>query len=161
MKPIAYRMRPDKWISAVSSHQWHTEGTHSPSDLLWMAPEHIRTAILKNDVATVMSSSPAGDVYSFGIIMQEVILRKPPFCMLELTTQGLLDAIDFPSSHFSPVEIIAKIKKPPPLLRPSVSKQVAPPEYINSMKQCWGEQPETRPSFNDLAQSIKLLNGGK
>jgi hypothetical protein len=29
------------------------------------------------------------------------------------------------------------------------------------MKQCWAEQAETRPSFNDLAQSIKLLNGGK
>ncbi|CAF1192693.1 unnamed protein product, partial [Didymodactylos carnosus] len=57
--------------------------------------------------------------------------------------------------------IIAKIRKPPPLLRPSVSKQVAPPEYINSMKQCWAEQPETRPSFADLAQSIKSLNGGK
>ncbi|CAF1252073.1 unnamed protein product [Adineta ricciae] len=114
-------------------------------DLLWMSPEHIRTSIIKNDVATVMTSSAAGDVYSFGIIMQEVILRGPPFCMLDLTTQ----------------EIIAKIKKPPPLLRPSVSKQVAPPEYINSMKQCWAEQAETRPSFNDLAQSIKSLNGGK
>ncbi|CAF1149237.1 unnamed protein product [Adineta ricciae] len=115
------------------------------NDLLWMAPEHIRTAIIKNDVATVMTSSSAGDVYSFGIIMQEVILRGPPFCMLDL----------------SPQEIIAKIKKPPPLLRPSVSKQAAPPEYINSMKQCWAEQAETRPSFNDLAQSIKLMNGGK
>ncbi|CAF1256193.1 unnamed protein product [Rotaria sordida] len=114
-------------------------------DLLWMSPEHIRTAIIKNDVATVMTSSAAGDVYSFGIIMQEVILRGPPFCMLDLTPQ----------------EIIAKIKKPPPLLRPSVSKQTAPPEYINSMKQCWAEQAETRPSFNDLAQSIKSLNGGK
>jgi len=110
-----------------------------------MAPEHIRTAIIKNDVATIMTSSSAGDVYSFGIIMQEVILRGAPFCMLDLSTQ----------------EIIAKIKKPPPLLRPSVSKQTAPPEYINSMKQCWAEQAETRPSFNDLAQSIKLLNGGK
>ena len=58
------------------------------SDLLWMAPEHIRTAIVKNDVATVMTSSSAGDVYSFGIIMQEVILRGAPFCMLDLTPQG-------------------------------------------------------------------------
>ncbi|CAF3674386.1 unnamed protein product [Rotaria sp. Silwood1] len=115
------------------------------ADLLWMAPEHVRTTIIKNDVATVITSSAAGDVYSFGIIMQEVILRGPPYCMLDLTPQ----------------EIIAKIKKPPPLLRPSVSKQTAPPEYINSMKQCWAEQPESRPSFNDLAQSIKLLNGGK
>ncbi|CAF4436647.1 unnamed protein product, partial [Rotaria sp. Silwood2] len=115
------------------------------ADLLWMAPEHVRTTIVKNDVATIITSSAAGDVYSFGIIMQEVILRGPPYCMLDLTPQ----------------EIIAKIKKPPPLLRPSVSKQTAPPEYINSMKQCWAEQPESRPSFNDLAQSIKLLNGGK
>lgn len=53
-----------------------------------MAPEHIRTAVIKNDVATVMTSSAAGDVYSFGIIMQEVILRRPPFCMLDLTPQG-------------------------------------------------------------------------
>ena len=29
------------------------------------------------------------------------------------------------------------------------------------MKQCWAEQADTRPSFNELAQSIKLLNGGK
>ncbi|CAF1270167.1 unnamed protein product, partial [Didymodactylos carnosus] len=115
------------------------------SDLLWSAPEHVRTAIIKGDIATVTTSSIAGDVYSFGIIMQEVILRGAPFCMLDLTA----------------TEIIAKIRKPPPLLRPSVSKQTAPPEYINSMKQCWAEQPETRPTFADLAQSIKSLNGGK
>ncbi|CAF2857562.1 unnamed protein product [Rotaria sp. Silwood2] len=134
------------------------------TDLLWMSPEHIRTSIIKNDVATVMTSSAAGDVYSFGIIMQEVILRGPPFCMLDLTPQGFFFFInknDYYILSSVNIEIIAKIKKPPPLLRPSVSKQVAPPEYINSMKQCWAEQAETRPSFNDLAQSIKLLNGGK
>jgi len=53
-----------------------------------MAPEHIRTAIIKNDVATVMTCSAAGDVYSFGIIMQEVILRGAPFCMVDLSPQG-------------------------------------------------------------------------
>lgn len=127
-----------------------------------MSPEHIRTSIIKNDVATVMTSSAAGDVYSFGIIMQEVILRGPPFCMLDLTPQGLIHIRwKIRMFSFSFKEIIAKIKKPPPLLRPSVSKQVAPPEYINSMKQCWAEQAETRPSFNDLSQSIKALNGGK
>jgi guanylate cyclase 2F len=130
-------------------------------DLLWMAPEHIRTSMIKDDVATLTTCSAAGDVYSFGIIMQEVILRRPPFCMLELTTQGQLLSIKSLVISMIHIEIIAKIRKPPPLLRPSVSKQVAPPEYINSMKQCWAEQPETRPSFNELAQSIKLLNGGK
>lgn len=55
-----------------------------------MAPEHVRTAVIKNDIATVMTSSLAGDVYSFGIIMQEVILRGPPYCMLDLSPQGAL-----------------------------------------------------------------------
>src|ERR1700722_9101500 len=80
--------------------------------------------------------------------------------ILHHKVSNILD-MDFSSMFFLVIEIIAKIKKPPPLLRPSVSKQTAPPEYINSMKQCWAEQAETRQSFNDLAQSIKLLNGGK
>lgn len=73
-----------------------------------------------------------GDVYSFGIIMQEVVVRGEPYCMLSLT----------------PEEIIAKIEKPPPLIRPSVSKGAAPPEAINIMRQCWAESPEMRPDFN-------------
>lgn len=72
-----------------------------------------------------------GDVYSFGIVMQELILRGAPFCMTELTSE----------------EIIAKIRKTPPLFRPSVSKTAAPPEYVNIMRDCWSEMPEIRPTF--------------
>ena len=72
-----------------------------------------------------------GDVYSFGIIMQEVVVRGEPYCMLSLT----------------PDEILVKIKKPPPLIRPSVSKGAAPPEAINIMRQCWAESPDMRPDF--------------
>jgi hypothetical protein len=56
-----------------------------------MSPEHVRTSIIKNDIATVITSSSAGDVYSFGIIMQEIILRGPPFCMLDLTPRGFIN----------------------------------------------------------------------
>ena len=34
-------------------------------------------------------------------------------------------------------EIIQKVRKPPPMCRPSVSPGAAPPEYIQIMKQCW------------------------
>lgn len=71
------------------------------TELLWSAPEAIRGT--KN---YPKHGTQAGDVYSFGIIMQEVVVRGEPFCMLSL----------------NPDEIIAKIKKPPPLIRPSVSK---------------------------------------
>lgn len=34
--------------------------------------------------------SQLGDIYSFGIIMQEIIVRGAPFCMLGLTDEGSL-----------------------------------------------------------------------
>lgn len=97
------------------------------SEQLWTAPELLRNAKGHSKYGT----QPA-DVYSFGIIMQEVVVRGEPYCMLSLSAD----------------EIISKIKKPPPLIRPSVSKGAAPPEAINIMRQCWAEQPEMRPDFN-------------
>lgn len=94
---------------------------------LWTAPE-----ILRQTKGLGKFGTQPGDVYSFGIIMQEVVVRGEPYCMLST----------------SPDEIIAKLKKPPPLIRPSVSKGAAPPEAINIMRQCWAEMPEMRPDFN-------------
>lgn len=74
--------------------------------------------------------------------MQEVVVRGEPYCMLSL----------------SPEEIIGKIKKPPPLIRPSVSKGAAPPEAINIMRQCWAENPDMRPDFVTLVNSISLMD---
>ncbi len=70
--------------------------SNSFTELLWTAPEALRGT--KN---YPKSGTQSGDVFSFGIIMQEVVVRGEPYCMLSLT----------------PEEIIAKIKKPPPLIR--------------------------------------------
>ncbi|KAL0114110.1 hypothetical protein PUN28_011433 [Cardiocondyla obscurior] len=108
-------------------------------DLLWTAPELLRHPNLRK------KGTQAGDVYSFGIIMQEVVVRGEPFCMLAL----------------SPEDIIEKIMKPPPLIRPSVSKGAAPPEAINIMRQCWAETAEMRPNFDDVHDLFKKLNHGR
>ncbi|XP_055375408.1 uncharacterized protein LOC129608109 [Condylostylus longicornis] len=112
----------------------------SAKELLWTAPELLRNTKGHNKCGTQM-----GDVYSFGIIMQEVVVRGEPYCMLSL----------------SPEEIITKIKKPPPLIRPSVSKGAAPPEAINIMRQCWAEQPDMRPDFISVYERFKMLNHGR
>ncbi|XP_058817391.1 uncharacterized protein LOC131680698 [Topomyia yanbarensis] len=112
----------------------------SAKDLLWTAPEALRGTKGYPRYGT----QPA-DVYAFGIIMQEVVVRGEPYCMLSL----------------SPEEIIAKIKKPPPLIRPSVSKGAAPPEAINIMRQCWAESPEMRPDFVMICERFKQLNHGR
>ncbi|XP_033760905.1 retinal guanylyl cyclase 2-like [Pecten maximus] len=108
-------------------------------DLLWTAPEHVR------DTYPASKGSEKGDMYGMAMIMQEVILRKRPFGMVDLTEE----------------EIIEKIRKPPPLLRPSVSPQAAQPQYIQLMKQCWAENPDMRPSIEDVYQQFKSIAGGK
>lgn len=51
-------------------------------DLLWTAPELLRQPNLQK------KGTQPGDVYSFGIIMQEVVVRGEPFCMLALSAEG-------------------------------------------------------------------------
>ncbi|XP_020376032.2 retinal guanylyl cyclase 2 [Rhincodon typus] len=110
-----------------------------PEELLWTAPEFLRDSEL--------SKKPTlkGDTYSFAIILQEVVVRGSPYCMLDL----------------SPEEIIRKVKKPPPMCRPTVSPDQAPLECIQLMKQCWSELPERRPTFNEIFDRFKTINKGK
>ncbi|KAA8582740.1 hypothetical protein FQN60_006411 [Etheostoma spectabile] len=90
-------------------------------DLLWTAPENLRSG------QPELHGTLSGDVYSFAIIMQEVV----------------------------------KILKPPPLFRPVVSPDYAPLECIQLMKQCWNEQPEKRPNFEEIFDRFKNINKGK
>uniref|UniRef100_A0A4W4F9D5 Guanylate cyclase n=1 Tax=Electrophorus electricus TaxID=8005 RepID=A0A4W4F9D5_ELEEL len=112
---------------------------HVKPQLLWTAPESLRGS------CPGLHGSLPGDVYSFAIIMQEVVVRGPPFCMLE------------ESAH----EIIQKVQKPPPLCRPIVCGDHAPLECIQLMKRCWNEQPERRPDFEEIFDQFKNINKGK
>ncbi|GCB70281.1 hypothetical protein scyTo_0008538 [Scyliorhinus torazame] len=110
-----------------------------PEELFWTAPEFLRDSELSK------KATMKGDSYSFAIILQEVVVRGAPYCMLGL----------------SPGEIIRKVKKPPPMCRPTVSPDQAPLECIQLMKQCWSELPERRPTFNEIFDRFKTINKGK
>jgi serine/threonine protein kinase len=64
------------------------------SDLLWTAPE-----LLRNSSLHKTGTQPA-DVYSFGIIMQEVVVRGEPFCMLSLSPEGTSSLIHLDSLKY-------------------------------------------------------------
>lgn len=51
-----------------------------PSELLWVAPELLRDP--------VQGGSFAGDVFSFSIIIQEVITRTLPYAMMDMPACG-------------------------------------------------------------------------
>ncbi|KAG1958924.1 retinal guanylyl cyclase [Pimephales promelas] len=112
---------------------------NNPENLFWTAPEILRDPNLKR------KGTYAADVYSFAIIMQEVISRCAPFCMLDMP----------------PEEIIDKVRSPPPLCRPTVSVDEAPLEVIQIMKQAWSEEPDKRPTFEEIFKQFKNVNKGK
>jgi len=97
---------------------------------LWMAPELIR-----GDSGNAASS----DVYSFGIILYEVYSRKVPY-EGEDHRQVLRDVCD---------PIINK--------RPPVPKSM-PAAMASLMPDCLVASPESRPTFDELANRLKRLD---
>ena len=73
----------DFGVNQVLRHMQQQPIQEAASDLLWTAPELLRDH-LRGDVGT-----QRGDVYSFAIIMQELVLVTKPFAMVELTAQGM------------------------------------------------------------------------
>ena len=73
----------DFGVNQVLRHMQQQPVQEAASDLLWTAPEMLRDH-LHGDVGT-----QRGDVYSFAIIMQELVLVTKPFAMVELTAQGM------------------------------------------------------------------------
>ncbi|XP_029113388.1 retinal guanylyl cyclase 2-like isoform X2 [Scleropages formosus] len=108
-------------------------------DLLWTAPEILR------GLSPGLTGSLQGDVYSFAIVMQEVVMCGPPFCMLDQSAE----------------EIIRKVRMPPPLCRPVVLEDSTPSTCVQLMKQCWDEQPDRRPNFDEIFIQFKNINKGK
>lgn len=87
-----------------------------------MAPE-----VLENG-----SYSEKADVYSYGIVLWEILAREPPF------------------ASYSPFQIIQKVIEDKE--RPSLSKipKACPPQLITIMRACWEQDPEKRPGFGDV-----------
>ncbi|XP_051800334.1 retinal guanylyl cyclase 1-like isoform X2 [Acanthochromis polyacanthus] len=108
-----------------------------PQELLWTAPELLRSP--------VRGGSFPGDVFSFSIIIQEVISRTLPYAMMDMPAH----------------EIVERLKQPPPLCRPIVSVDEAPAECLALMNECWNEDPVKRPNFDDVFKQFRGINRGK
>ncbi|CAH3191903.1 unnamed protein product, partial [Porites evermanni] len=109
------------------------------TDLLWTAPEHINIAKVERE-----GFSQKADVYSYGILLQEMATRSEPFsgCQLE------------------PKEIIHRVvmHEDPPF-RPNIPCIEIKPEYIDLMVDCWNDDPEERPHFYRIVERLKKISG--
>lgn len=92
----------------------------------------------------------SGDVFSFGIILQQVILR--------------CEAYEIPSdtevTDISKRDIVFEVQKgTDPPLRPRVPRVACSNEIYTLMEQCWSEYPLERPPFARIKDSLKRIIG--
>ncbi|XP_071788533.1 atrial natriuretic peptide receptor 1-like [Asterias amurensis] len=106
--------------------------------LLWNAPELLR-APTKN------KPTREGDIYSVGIIMQEVVMRGPPFENECRDTDNVKVVLEKIQSHST---------QP---FRPHVPTEACSPEIHAIMARCWHETPEERPTVNELMADMKKI----
>ncbi|XP_053205450.1 atrial natriuretic peptide receptor 1-like [Panonychus citri] len=119
----------------------------NPRKFFWKAPEHLR------DRDPFNSGSRKGDVYSYGIILQEIITRSGPFESMERLGRK--------RAHMEPDEILDRIRMgmvPP--FRPEVSSDEAPKELITLMHQAWHENPDCRPEFTTIKPWLRRITKG-
>lgn len=98
-----------------------TKMTTDVGTLVWVAPE-----ILMNE-----DYDEKVDVYSFGIIVFELIFRQPPFEELDLCSlQNAVTSGVRPDTTSVP--------------------DGCPADFLSAMELCWSQDPCTRPNFHDV-----------
>ncbi|XP_051156964.1 receptor-type guanylate cyclase Gyc76C-like [Leptopilina boulardi] len=147
-----------RWVLQVSDFGLHDMRHCAESDsigehqyyrnLFWKAPELLRS------LNAPIRGTQEGDIYSFAIILYEMIGRKGPYGGVNL----------------EPKEIIDRVKRFPddgePPFRPNVDilseSEADCAEYIvSTITDCWTECPELRPDFKIIRTRLKKMKAGR
>ena len=109
--------------------------SNAPGTRTHQAPE----ILLPPEGATERSDEDRqkSDVYSYGIVMYEVLLRKKPF-------QGLTNE-----------QIIAAVMAG---RRPSPIPSDIPPKLVELMQKCWAQDTAMRPTFQTIVRTLRQLS---
>ncbi|XP_055329527.1 atrial natriuretic peptide receptor 1-like [Paramacrobiotus metropolitanus] len=113
------------------------------SVLFWRAPELLKLQM-------PIRGTQKGDVYSFAIILQQIILRCGPYESPGNTVQ-LTDA------PFELLTEIARCTSPP--IRPPVPRASCSADLFALMENCWSEFAINRPTFQKIKETIRRISG--
>ena len=121
-----------------------TSSAPSPTHMLttqkgtmqWTAPELMKSQarVAFHTLHDVLSV----DVYSFAIVMWELLTRKPPF------------ESESAKSPWSVRDAVLAGRRPP-------IPEGHNPQYCNLMKRCWSQNPIKRPLFGDVVRMITVI----
>ncbi|XP_044272562.1 guanylate cyclase 32E [Tribolium madens] len=137
-----------RWVLQITDFGLHEfkacpEGAETQSKnlkrSLWRAPELLR------DPSPPPRGTQKGDVYSFGIVLYEIIGRRGPWG----------------DTNVEPSEIVRQVievKETP--FRPPLENLGAADYIIKCMKACWHEEPDQRPDIRFVRVRLKEMQAG-
>ena len=121
-----------------SSKARFTLSSPNREDLLWKAPE-----VLRQKLVTKKS-----DVFSYDIIIQEVLTKDKPYGK---NTPEMI-----------PSEIIIRLSKSSSTpYRPHIPKDTCSEAWRLLAKEVWSDDPDARPSFEEVISKLTKINGGE
>ncbi|XP_058962519.1 atrial natriuretic peptide receptor 1-like [Pocillopora verrucosa] len=130
----------DWGLHEFKAGQENTKSLHKMYyDLLWTAPEHINISKVERE-----GFSQKGDVYSYGILLQEMSFRSEPYSRKMLQPKVIIHRV---------------VAHEDPPFRPDVPSMEMKPEYIELMVDCWNDEPEERPHFYRIVERLKKESG--
>jgi serine/threonine protein kinase len=104
-----------------------TKGMGTP---LWMAPEVIEAQGEKEKI----TYDETVDVYSYGIILSELINRKVPYSEVKNAFQIIPQVLEGK--------------------RPDFDKASAPHNFVTLMERCWTQRAEERPKMQNVVETL-------
>ncbi|XP_008289731.1 guanylate cyclase 2G [Stegastes partitus] len=107
------------------------------AEMYWTAPELLR------QVGLLVNGTPKGDVYSFAIILWELMYNSK--------------AGPYQDINLDPKEIIMQLRTPfqGEPLRPVLSEQLCEENINTLLRSCWNENPDHRPPFGSIRRRLR------
>nr|UDO47406.1 ser/thr kinase [Pandoravirus massiliensis] len=110
-------------------------GTAPIGSVHWMAPEVLNESL---DIDYAMA-----DVYSFGIILWEVLTRQQPY-------NGMTPAA---------VAVAVIRDDARPRIPADLNVDAQPESYVDLIKECWHRDPTVRPTFIEIMTRLSAMHG--
>uniref|UniRef100_A0A914V749 guanylate cyclase n=1 Tax=Plectus sambesii TaxID=2011161 RepID=A0A914V749_9BILA len=121
------------------------EPCENDSDLLWTAPEILRSGNRK--VTMTKTELEKGDIYSFGIILYEIYGRNGPYNNDITPYRDIVEKVKFPKKNTYMRPDLAGIEK-------------APSAVKHTCESCWNENPDERPKIKRARDMLVPITEG-
>ncbi|GAB0097290.1 Guanylate cyclase [Sergentomyia squamirostris] len=138
-----------RWVCQITDfglHEFKSGQEETNRESLEVARNLCRAPELLRHPNPPSRGTQKGDVYSFGILLYEIIGRNGPWGEIHLTKPEIVEKVRSPSagSYFRPPVRFLEI-----------------PDYVKQcLRSCWDEDPELRPDLRLVRVKLKEMQAG-